>query len=161
MGHCAAHCFTVQLIFVYSLSSFGVIMQAKHTDYIKVKSQDLSGSALNWAVALCEHKQRFIIQGMPSFDSNTKRVYKTESLRSIGVNFTPSASWSDGGPIIEREEIHLLRTHDQWIASIKCSDRLSDWRIIEMAQTPLVAAMRCYVVNRLGNEFEVPACLIE
>lgn len=132
-------------------------MQAKQTaDYIQVKSQDLSGSALNWAVALCEHKQE-----MPCFDNDTNRVYKTESLRSIGVNFTPSSSWSDGGPIIEREEIHLLRAYGQWIASIKCGDRLSDWRILAMAQTPLVAAMRCYVVNRLGSAFEVPACLIE
>lgn len=137
-------------------------MQAKQTtDYIQVKSQELHEAALNWAVALCEHKQGFITQGMPCFDTNTKRVYKTENLRSVGVNFTPSASWSDGGPIIEREEIHLLKVNNHWIASIKCSDRLSDWRILAMAQTPLVAAMQCYVVNRLGKEFEVPACLIK
>lgn len=136
-------------------------MQAKQTaDYIQVKSQDLSGSALNWAVALCEHKQGFITQGMPCFDNNTKRVYKTESLLSIGVNFTPSASWSDGGPIIEREEIHLLRANSQWIASIKYNDRRTDWRILAMADSPLVAAMRCYAASRLGNKVEIPESLV-
>jgi hypothetical protein len=54
--------------------------------------------------------------------------------------------------VIEREKITLDVWGDEWLAT-----RIEDPAISEaIAPTPLVAAMRCYVVSQLGDEVEVP-----
>jgi hypothetical protein len=59
--------------------------------------------------------------------------------------------WALGGPIIEREGITVRRYTDAlWDASIGRLDYVAD------GPTPLVAAMRCYVISKLGDEVEVP-----
>jgi len=62
-----------------------------------------------------------------------------------------STDWSDGGPIIEREYIEL--TIDlAWNAAIRGGDKDD----IAHGPTPLIAAMRCYVMSQLGDEIEIP-----
>ena len=57
--------------------------------------------------------------------------------------FKPSTDWSQGGPIIEREGLIL----DQW----------ARWRSSNSyGTTPLIAAMRCYVASKLGDEIDIP-----
>lgn len=69
-----------------------------------------------------------------------------------------SADWSQGGPIIEREKIgvryigHSIEG-EIWDASINDEE-------IE-GPTPLVAAMRCYVASKLGEEVDVPEELLK
>lgn len=61
-----------------------------------------------------------------------------------------STDWADGGPIIEREGINLSS-----VAGITwCAD--GPVRVGFYGPTPLIAAMRCYVASKLGNEVEVP-----
>lgn len=69
------------------------------------------------------------------------------------VGFRPSADWAQGGPIIEREHIDL-----------EYDSVVRDWRAIHPmhcrgpalapasahGDTALMAAMRCYVVSKLG-----------
>lgn len=95
---------------------------------MKVKTSELIGAALDWAVVLCERG-----------NSNWKHFYSTD--------------WSQGGPIIEREEISLERvTSALWIAT-----RIEGSSVSESdGPTPLVAAMRCYVASQLGDEVDVP-----
>lgn len=68
-----------------------------------------------------------------------------------------STDWSQGGPIIEREEIALEpMTHDEhgdgWLAT-----RVEGPAIcMEFGQTMLIAAMRCFVASHLGDEIELP-----
>jgi len=68
-----------------------------------------------------------------------------------------STDWAQGGPIIEREEIALEpMTHDKygdgWLAT-----RVEGPAIcMEFGPTMLIAAMRCYVASKLGDEVEVP-----
>lgn len=138
-------------------------------EYKEIKVSELSGAALDWSVARCEYAQGFVKYGVPCFNSNTKRVYKTEGLRQIGVDFSPSTSWDQGGSIIEREEIHLLRLHDnntaEWVASIaynsKGGKQMIGCRVLASSQTPLIAAMRCYVASKLGDSVDIPVDLIE
>jgi hypothetical protein len=59
-----------------------------------------------------------------------------------------STDWSDGGPIIERECIELTLNTDTTGGKWKAGDCTGP--------TPLVAAMRCYVASKLGDEVEVP-----
>ena len=60
-----------------------------------------------------------------------------------------STDWAHGGPIIEREQI-----------DIQCFPRKSGgvvWRTFHAdGPTPLIAAMRCFVAIKLGDEVDVP-----
>lgn len=111
---------------------------------IKIKTNELQGAALDWAVAKCE--------GLEDFDAENCCFYDDE-----GMPFEPSCVWAQGGPIIEREGINLVRLE---------SARWEAWPDVGMndqycqGPTPLVAAMRCYVGSRLGNEVEIPEELL-
>jgi hypothetical protein len=92
-----------------------------------MKTDELTGAALDWAVAKCEGVE--IIVRQENWD-----WYSTD--------------WAQGGPIIEREKIATGWLLTRWVA----------WRgVIEHpGPTPLIAAMRCYVASRLGNDIEIP-----
>lgn len=67
-------------------------------------------------------------------------------------NFSPSTNWSQGGPIIEREKIDVFSTSN---GNLWCAQ--SDVRVFNgYGPTPLIAAMRCYVASKLGDEVEIP-----
>lgn len=75
--------------------------------------------------------------------------------------FAPSREWGDGGPIIEREafELHSWINHEEreWHAvRYKFGDTTAEREFEGFGPTPLVAAMRCYVASKMGNEIEVP-----
>ena len=111
-----------------------------------MKTSDLTGAALDWAVGKCVHKHiRFWPNGQVEFlHPNTE-----------WTTFTPSINWSQAGPIIEQEKISLD------------ADNSPDWlgmtpngKIHNTGPTPLIAAMRCYVASKLGNEVEIPEELL-
>lgn len=62
-----------------------------------------------------------------------------------------STSWEQGGPIIEREKIELNLFGSGWMATLTKGPAVSE----EVGPTPLVAAMRCYVASKLGDEVEL------
>ena len=123
---------------------------------MKVKTSELTGTALDWTVAKCEgwkyddHKKikEFLMQQL----SSSKHCY--------------SSVWAKGGPIIEREKNDLFtekHTPESWVASIpryQGGKRLVGWRIHQYGLTPLIAAMRCYVASKLGDEVDVPDNLV-
>lgn len=65
-----------------------------------------------------------------------------------GQWFNFSTDWSQGGPIIERERIDVTahENGNDWVAQ---SD--SEWRWF-VGPTPLIAAMRCFVASKFGEE---------
>ena len=80
-----------------------------------------------------------------------------------------SINWEQGGPIIEREGIAIdcLRTCGQidgWIAATEqlMEDTEDEYSVpIEFhGPTPLIAAMRCYVASKLGDEVDIPKELL-
>lgn len=102
---------------------------------MKVKTSELTGAALDWAVAKCEgNTGNFTIDG-----------------------YSPSTDWSQGGPIIEREGIATKPDgFGSWAAIIEGGDKDD----IGGGPTPLIAAMRCYVASKLGEECDIPDELI-
>jgi hypothetical protein len=78
-------------------------------------------------------------------------VKEIEDGRTDGIkNYSPSTSWAQGGPIIERERINISDDGgDGW----KADDSIGHWGY---GPTPLLAAMRCYVASKLGEEVEIP-----
>ncbi len=131
---------------------------------MKVKTAKLEGPALDWAVAKCESVE---------CDADHKPIwFEDDGPLSPRVNYSPSTDGSQAVPIIEREQLsvypffidgtfggwsscdpHHLK-YDENGAFIEGSDFAQD------GPTPLVAAMRCFVAHKLGEEVEVPDELV-
>ena len=65
----------------------------------------------------------------------------------------PSSNWSQGGPIIAQEKVSTYYMPGE-VGGAWRAEQLG--RFLQAGPTPLVAAMRCYVASKLGNEVEVP-----
>lgn len=78
--------------------------------------------------------------------------------------YSPTTYWDQGGPIIEREkiEIHYYCNPDEVMASLHIGEYDDEGEFIADSHhpmtgpTPLISAMRCFVISRLGDEVEVP-----
>jgi hypothetical protein len=105
-----------------------------------MKTSELTGPALDWAVAKCDG------------------VY-FENLREFedyALNYC--TDWEHGGPIIEREIAKIERFSDALWEATAYTKNAQD--IVQDGPTPLVAAMRCYVASKLGDEVDVPRELL-
>ena len=131
---------------------------------MKVKTAELTGPALDWVVAQVVLADLQRTYGEPVFDPKTKRIYQTQGLRQIGVNYSPSTNWTQGGPIIERERIKVApNLGGSWHGQIRHEKEhpavpykvLTGWTN-KHGPTPLIAAMRCFCASKLGEEVELP-----
>jgi hypothetical protein len=105
-----------------------------------MKTADLTGAALDWAVAKCE--------GMAEYYMPDEQC----AFDDEGVAFEPSCNWAQGGPIIEREEIAIWPDENGGYFASANEGASKDYH----AETYLIAAMRCYVASKLGDEIELP-----
>ncbi|MDX9971918.1 MAG: DUF2591 family protein [FCB group bacterium] len=144
---------------------------------MKIKTSELEGAALDWAVAKAAgrtirrdpmgfyDRSYWIWEDVPSGRGGIlidKSVYM--KIGSVGEQgYSPSTKWAQGGPIIERENIYLCGKQwpgGSWIGVINCPKGgipIASKR----GDTPLVAAMRCYVASKLGDEVEIPEELLK
>jgi len=122
---------------------------------MKIKTSELTGKPLDYAIAVCEGGTGFIYDGFTMcFEINDKtRVLATGWTASM--NYGPSIDWTTGGPIIECEGIELSLIANDWEAMIAFSGQEP-----QKGPTPLIAAMRCYVASKLGDEVDVPEELV-
>lgn len=126
---------------------------------MKVKTSELTGPALDWAVT-------FALGFKPRIEFKPMVVPKVSGIcieMPTGriTAFSPSTDWSQGGPIIERERVFPL-------SNISTDSANPGWDFLAMhnhynvnetpmfGPTPLIAAMRCYVTSKLGDEVEIP-----
>ena len=112
-----------------------------------MKTAGLTGAALDWAVAKCEEWPMGIW-----YDEDELPMIRDDEV----PEYKPSTDWAQGGPIIERERIKIASYGDQWQAVA----HLESESIYERGETILMAAMRCYVASKLGDEVEIPEELI-
>jgi hypothetical protein len=71
-------------------------------------------------------------------------------------SYRPSTDWTQGGPIIERERIFVRpKTVGGWRCWIY-DGKGEGIKFDQHGPTPLIAAMRCYVASKLGDEVDVP-----
>ena len=121
-----------------------------------MKTKDLTGPALEWAVATCEN-QGITIVPAEEIISYPKATQALAFPTNGPCPFRYSTNWSQGGPIIEREKINV-NFYDtdqpaQWGGSIY---DVWEEKVRIHGPTPLVAAMRCYVASKLGDDVEIP-----
>ena len=84
-------------------------------------------------------------------------VKQIEDGRTDGIkDYSPSSDWAQGGPIIEREKIHLTHRYGELLSGNNWTAFLDKPHRYAEGATPLIAAMRCYVASKLGDEFEIP-----
>ena len=108
-----------------------------------MKTSELTGIALDWAVAKAEV--------IPSIDCEVLDGSLWYGKFTSGLKmYCPSIDWAQGGAIIEREGINLHCGGGVWEASHP------DSLYVESGNTALEAAMRVYVAAKLGDEVEVP-----
>lgn len=112
---------------------------------MKIKTDKLTGAALDWAVAVSE---------------GATDEYLQDLTRPTNC-YTPSTDWAQGGPIIEWQKIALDYYPDgghedggAWGAAT------CEGTIHALGPTALIAAMRCYVQAHFGDDVEIPEELL-
>lgn len=110
------------------------------------KTSELTGTALAWAVGVAEGYELSLYGVDPSIRAKVPGL-------GVQAPWKPQKYWDQGGPIIEWEKIELEHDGFAWWARITADEDYT-------GPTALVAAMRCYVASKLGEEVEVPDELI-
>lgn len=113
---------------------------------MEIKTNELTGLALDWAVAWCQ----------PA----------TTALELLDLDiyngFNPSTNRAQGGPIIERENMTISHSPYDHVFYGRtrpwCAEKKGR---MEYGPTPLIAAMRCYVASKLGDTVDVPEELLK
>jgi hypothetical protein len=123
-----------------------------------MKTSELKGAALDWAVAKLEGKDWNLVESFLDYYDEGGMHYADD--------------WAQGGPIIEREGMNIRAIHKeghamngQWLAAYDYGNtgtmvhwvKRTDWPMHYLSgPTPLIAAMRCYVASKLGDEVNIP-----
>ena len=109
-----------------------------------MKTNELTGAALDWAVLTIEQNE-----GAAWYIDHKSRLM--EEHGDLAWAYQPSTDWAQGGPIIERGyiELHTYSENDDGIVTWRANDFMD-------GPTPLIAAMRCYVACTLGDNINIP-----
>jgi hypothetical protein len=97
---------------------------------MKLKTSELQGAVLDWAVAKCE---------------------VGDAINEIDDPHFYSTDWALAGPIIERERIGFKYTGTAMEFVAWVNGELSTVND-QHGPTPLIAAMRCYVASKFGDD---------
>lgn len=155
-----------------------------------INTQDLTGPALDWAVAKCEGLPLQLDpmgfrKDAPTSSQAGWWVWRDKNPGIVGDGYSPSTDPAQGHPIIDREGI-AARKHSSgtWYAMAQADVgdnqspswneftwrnalRYRDYPHEEYKRrqrfagpTMLIAAMRCYVASKLGPTVDVPQELL-
>jgi hypothetical protein len=126
-----------------------------------MKTSELIGPALDWAVAKCEGYDEH------EWDHEVSNMWlirrSTQTEHWLIDYFQPSTDWSQGGAIIEREDLAIGHANsgeapENRFGASKIG--IHPWAIEAGGPTKLIAAMRCYIASKVGDEIEIPKELI-
>lgn len=126
---------------------------------MKMKTAELTGRALDYAVALAEGYLPYDDYGIPKLVFPGSAVM-LDALQREDYFKVPSFStdWSRAGPIIERERICLewVNYDRVWEAHISSPPPIFETIGYAHADKPLEAAMVAYIRMKLGDEVDIP-----
>ena len=116
---------------------------------MKIKTKDLTGAALDWAVGTA-------IGGLyqPVSVRDAFWIWSGEPVKYSKAAPAYSTNWAQGGPIIERERISIRQWTNVPLVHAYMPQDNAPW--VSDGTSPLVAAMRCYCSFKLGDEVDVP-----
>ena len=122
---------------------------------MKIKTQDLTLLQLDYAVAKANgDESRLLFEGDSDHGITGMRFDPNHG------KWSPSTNWDQAGPIIDREDIH-------WGFGTGFGSKAGKERVVIASKfghyvrpllgpTARIAAMRCFVASRLGDEVEIP-----
>ena len=143
----------------------------------RLKVSELSGAALDYAVALAEDRK--ITKGSWIEDFTTTRMgYLIEvgkgMYQKIGDGYSPTGNWDQAGPIIDAHPEMIFWINHEAInklgygkpgelqacaMTVEGNPNFSHGRVSTNPYYGVdkrTAAMRCYVANKLGESIEIP-----
>ena len=126
---------------------------------MKIKTADLIGPALDWAVAKCLGATRVQL-----YEYNGRRMIRVSLPDGVYAPWEPSRYWDQGGPRIASGKINIksnlarMPEHPEYDWLSDCPER--GLCVSFNGPTPLIAAMRCVVAATLGDEVDVPDELV-
>ena len=120
---------------------------------MKIRVSNATNIQLDWLVAKCTGKN-----GVLHDDGITRCIVIAAASGVYKGTFKPTENWSLGGPLIEREGLHLRKSGCEWQCDYWNESTLNF--DTSYGPTPLIAAMRCFVASKLGDEVEVPEELL-
>ena len=135
----------------------------------KVKTGELTDAALDWAVAISKgipaeelYIQKWGSRLPPSiYRRDRDEDGNLDGMYTSGPDLLFSRKWEAGGPIIDhmvREGLKLMGYKSLPTDPTSCQAQIGN--IVTGGQTPLIAAMRCYVASKLGDEVDIPETLL-
>lgn len=128
-----------------------------------IKTEELSGTALDWAVAeaLDDYCVRRASEaGYAWGEGDPLIVVPSDHNQCFWIfgedDWSPSINWVQGGPLVDE--------YDVWLAGPASIDSVGDCHAawvdgtgpIAHGETKLIAAMRAIVAAKLGKEMDVP-----
>lgn len=125
------------------------------TDLIEVKTSDLAGEALAWAVAKADGLEPRL--EAPHY-GNGWRVFRPSLFPASGSRserYDPHKNWALSGPLIRKNGISLhspQHPDDCWAAWAKIDGK----EIVMPGDTEIIAACRVVVAAKLGSLIQVP-----
>lgn len=131
------------------------------SEFVEVKTCELIGQALDWAVAMAEFWEEDRPQDGQIRKGDACMLVGPFRLIGLGADkfYSPSTNWAQGGPLIEKYEVRLnITTDGEWHAS-------TDGYILGVDpssknQSPLIASCRAIVGSRRGGVVRVPSGLV-
>jgi hypothetical protein len=136
---------------------------------IEVKTADLIGSALDWAVAKADGKDATLWDvccGNGVSNGNPNEPPECCCNPDIEVfvglfGYSPSTDWSVGGPLISKHLLCFEVSHEDVILALVCDENGMFVReSFSTGETHLIAACRAIVAAKLGDVVSVPAELV-
>lgn len=133
-------------------------------EFVEVKASDLTGPALDWAVAHATKAWEFAHEWFPTMTLDPRfsgvRDYIFDGCVWLEPNnpfrqdpqpFRPSTDWSQGGPLWD-EWATSMEHYDGWLVAVVGGDA--------QGHTKLIALCRAIVSAKLGDVVQVPKELI-
>lgn len=139
-----------------------------------MKTAELEGLALDWAVAKAlDYAVEF--EGYWDVENDREKTIRLHGSAVPGrysgdTEWSPSTIWEQGGPIIGAQKMNLIYDRewiydptqvdpedepdngDRWLAEFDNGLTTAGC----YGPTHLIAAMRCYVASKFGEEVEIP-----
>jgi hypothetical protein len=112
---------------------------------MKIKVSEATNIQLDWMVANIEDVECLYWAG----EERKKQTFA--EWKENGIGYSPSTNWYQGGPILDRE-IYSFSSDDNSTTKYAWH---KDNKTRSRGDTFLIAAMRCYVASKMGDEVEI------
>ena len=123
---------------------------------IDVKTAELIGPALDWAVAKAEGYEPLVVPTGRAEYSVGVILAMDYGPRGFACRY--STDWAQGGPLIEKHKVSIAYHNGPDCTPMAC---LPDTHpAFECGATVLIAACRAIVAAKLGDTVRVPAALV-